>query len=570
MGRSGGLDVQQIRNEPVEMRDGTLLWADVYRPSGGGRHPVLVSRTPYDKADPGNEATARGLAERGYVVVAQDIRGRYKSDGEFKWQFQDNSETFDTEDGYDTAEWAAALPGSDGQVGTWGHSYPAWCSWRMASARPPSLKAVFAGGISKRLLDLTNGIFETGRRLQWTHNMAMDARRRVGDPGGPADRAQADLAWQEVERGKWVWYLPLGEIPDYVFSTLAPLLKKYMTEQNLEHWSFDDIHSAINVPTCNLTGWYDRINGTVDQYAGMVSHGPESLRKEHRLIVGPWGHSNMEMTGRQGPLDFGRQVDTTYVHEVTRWYDHHLKGVANGLAEEPPVKLFVMGANRWRYEHEWPLARTRYTDFFLHSGGGANTVAGDGVLSTAEPAGEPPDQFTYDPRDPVMSLMGLDSQTAPRDQSPLDARADVLVYQTPPLEQAVEITGPVEVRLWAASTAPDTDFTAKLVDVHPNGLAVNLTYGIMRASYRDGFEEPALMEPGMPYEFVIRLRPTSVELGPGHRLRLDISSSDFPNFDRNHNTGKDFWLDAELKIARQTVFHDAEHPSRLVLPVVED
>jgi len=179
------LDVQQIRDEPVEMRDGTLLRADVYTPTGGGRHPVLVARTPYEKADPGNEGTARGLAARGYVVVAQDIRGRYKSEGEFVWQFQDNSETFDTEDGFDTAAWAAALPGSDGQVGTWGHSYPAWCSWRMAAARPPSLKAVFAGGISKRLLDLTNGIFETGRRLQWTHNMAMDARRRAGQPGGP-------------------------------------------------------------------------------------------------------------------------------------------------------------------------------------------------------------------------------------------------------------------------------------------------------------------------------------------------------------------------------------------------
>ena len=568
MGRTKGHDVQQILDEPAEMRDGTVLRSDIYRPSGGGNHPVLVSRTPYDKAS--NEEMARGLAERGYVVVVQDIWGRYTSEGEFKWQFLDKSETFDAQDGHDTAEWASTLSGSDGQVGTWGHSYPAWCSWLLASARPSSLKAVFVGGISKGLLDLTNGIFETGRRLQWTHNMAMDARRRVGHRWGPKDRPEADVNWQEVERGKWIWYLPLGEIPDHVFSTLAPALKRYMTEQNLEHWALGDVHSKINVPTCNLAGWYDRINGTIDQYAGMVTNGPASLKGDHRLIVGPWGHSNVEMSGHQGPLDFGREADTNYIHEVTRWYDHHLKGIDNGLAGEPPVKLYVMGANRWRYEHEWPLARTRYTEFFLHSRGGANTVAGDGGLSTTEPAGEPPDEFTYDPRDPVMSLMGLDSQTAPRDQSPLDGRGDILVYQTPPLEQGIEIVGPVELRLWATSSAPDTDFTAKLIDVHPSGLAVNLTYGIMRASYRDGFENPTPMEPGTPYEFVIRLRPTGVLLGPGHRLRLDVSSSDFPNFDRNHNTGKDFWSDAELKVARQTVMHDSDYPSRLVLPVIED
>ena len=570
MGANRGLDIQQVQDEPAEMRDGTLLRTDVYRPSGGGRHPVLISRTPYDKSSPNNQETARSLAAHGYVVLVQDIRGRYRSEGEFRWQFQDNAETYDAQDGYDTAEWAATLPGSDGQVGTWGHSYPAWCSWRMASTRPPSLKAVFAGGISARLLDLTYGVFETGRRLQWTHNMAIDARRRIGESGGPIDRSQADQIWQEVERGKWIWYLPLGNIPDYVFSTLAPLLKKYMMEQNLEHWSFDDIHQDINVPTCNLTGWYDRINGTIDQYVGMVRQGPESLRREHRLIVGPWGHSNLEMIGRQGPLDFGRQVDTTYVHEVTRWYDSHLKGASNGLAHEPPVKLFIMGANQWRFEHEWPLARTCYTDYFLHSSGGANTVNGDGQLSTTEPNGEPPDEFTYDPRDPVMSLMGLDSQSAPRDQSPLDSRTDVLVYQTQPLEHSIEITGTVEARLWAAASAPDTDFTVKLVDVHPSGRAINLTFGIIRAKYRDGYYTPTLMELRTPYEFVIRLRPTSVELGQGHRLRLDISSSDFPNFDRNHNTGKDFWSDTELRVAHQTLFHDSIHPSRLVLPLVED
>ena len=232
------------------------------------------------------------------------------------------------------------------------------------------------------------------------------------------------------------------------------------------------------------------------------------------------------------------------------------------------MKLFIMGENRWRYEDEWPPARTQYTEFFLHSDGSANTVRGDGVLSISEPADESPDAYDYDPRDPVMSLMGIDAQAAPRDQSPLDGRADILVYQTPPLQEDIEVTGPVVLKLWAASSAPDTDFAAKLIDVHPNGLAVNLTYGIMRARYRDGYDNPNLIEPGKPYEYTIRLNPTGILFRRGHQIRLDVSSSDFPNFDRNHNTGADFWSDTELRIAHQTVFHSAEYPSRLILPVI--
>ena len=227
-----------------------------------------------------------------------------------------------------------------------------------------------------------------------------------------------------------------------------------------------------------------------------------------------------------------------------------------------------MGENRWRFEQEWPLARAHYTEFFLHSDGSANTVHGDGALSVSEPGDESPDAYDYDPKDPVMSLMGIDAQAAPRDQSPLSGRGDILVYQTPPLQEDIEVTGPVVLKLWAASSAPDTDFTAKLIDVHPNGLAVNLTYGIMRARYRDGYDNATFIEPGKPYEYTIRLNPTGILFRRGYRIRLDVSSSDFPNFDRNHNTGADFWSDAELRVARQTVFHSAEYPSRLILPII--
>ena len=555
-------------NAPAEMRDGTVLRADVYRPANAAACPVLLCRTPYDKAADGVTKTARELASKGYVVVVQDIRGRYASDGVYAWMFQDNRGNFDAQDGYDTVEWACNLSGCDGQVGVWGHSYPAWCAWKLAATRPPGLKALFPSGMSSRLRDLNFGIFETGRRLQWTYNMAVDARHRLGEKGGPASRQEADAWWQEVERGKWIWRLPLGEIPDQLFSSLAPMLKRYMSEQNREFWAFDEVHGKVDVPVCMLTGWYDRLVGTIDNFSGMVENGPANLRDQHRLVVGPWGHSNSSLVRHQGPLDFGQHADTTYTDEVTRWFDYTLKGIDRGIGSEPPIKLFVMGENRWRFEESWPLPGARWVDFFLRSGGSANTVWGDGELSVHGPKDERPDKYDYDPRDPVMSLMDVSAQAAPRDQSPLNGRRDILVYATPPLSSPLTVIGPVELKLWVASTAPDTDFTAKLIDVHPSGLAVNLSYGILRARYRDGYDDPKLMEPSTPYELTIRLNPTGIRFGEGHRIRLDISSSDFPNFDRHHNTAADFWADAELRVAQQTIFHDTERPSRLSLPVV--
>ena len=546
------------------MRDATVLRGDVYWPAEPGNYPVLVQRTPYDKGGR-NAENARLLADAGYLVVVQDVRGRYASDGEFAWGF--GAETKDGVDGYDTIEWAARLPGCDGRVGTWGFSDPSRCIWEMAGTTPPSLAAIFAGGMAMRLTEMNFGVFETARRLQWTYNMAVDARRRVGDTSAPNNREDADRMWHEFERGKWIWHLPLGTIPDDVFSTLSPTLKRYMTEQNVDAWGFDKVHPRVNVPTCNITGWYDRLVGTINNYVGMANNGPKELRDEHRLIVGPWGHSTMGKR-LQGPLDFGADAEGTFAGELVRWYDHVLKSVDNGLGNEPPVKLFIMGEDRWRFESEWPLGRTRYTDFYLDSGGSANTVRGDGTLSMSSVGSGPPDGYDFDPRDPVMSLMDLSGQSVARDQSPLDRRGDILVYQTPPLEQEIEVTGPVVLKLWAASSAPDTDFTAKLIDVHPDGLAVQLTYAIMRAQYRNGYETPSLIEPGRPYEYTVQLNPTGILFRRGHRIRLDVSSSDFPNFDRNHNTGKDFWSDAELRVAHQTVFHDSERPSRLVLPVI--
>lgn len=552
-------------NVEARMPDGTILRADVFRPRANGSFPVLISRTPYDKTRPSNQRVARFMAEHGYICVLQDIRGTHRSDGEYKLARNGRQSTCDAEDGYASIEWAATLPGANGRVCIWGHSYSSWASWMAAPTRPPHLCALFGSGMAASILNNTRGIFETGRRLQWMHQQAADLRRRAG--GAPLTKAEIDARWYDVERYKWVWFLPLGDIPDSAFSSLTPQLKQYMQMQEVEAWGFDEVHADVAVPTCSVTGWYDRIIGAIEQYEGMEKNGPPELRGQHRLIVGPWGHGMDKLGRKQGPMDFGPAADALYEELLLDWCDLHLKGIKS--TDRPPVRLFVMGENRWQDEQEWPLARTRYTNFFLHSSGQANSVSGDGVLSLKAPSGETPDTYVYDPKDPVMSLMGRDVQMEPRFQAPLDDRQDILVYQTSALSEDVRVIGPVRLKIWVSTDAPDTDFTAKLVDVFPDGSAVNVTYGILRCANREGFAAKApSMQPGRIYPIEIVLNPTGIVFKRGHRIRLDVSSSDFPNFDRNHNTGKDFWSDAELRPARQTVFHDQDRPSRLVLPII--
>jgi putative CocE/NonD family hydrolase len=400
--------------------------------------------------------------------------------------------------------------------------------------------------------------------------MAADMRRRAELTDGATDPGEAGKRWDVVERGKYMWWLPLGEIPGSVFSELNPQLQEYHRNQNVEFQHFDDIHSKIQTPIYQITGWWDRLIGAVDNFEGITTNGPEELRGKHRLIIGPWGHDATQYVGKIGPVDYGVDAATTYADLIARWYDFDLKGIDNGMSAEAPVQMWVLGENKWRGENEWPLARTEYTNFYLHSQGSANTAGGDGSLSTEIPSsGESAsDQYDYDPRDPVMSLMRADSQAAPVDQSPHDHREDILVYDFPVFESELEVTGPVLLKLWARTDGLDTDWTAKLSIVHEDGLSMNLTYGILRAQYRDGYENPTLIEPREIYEYTIKLNPIGCLFKIGQRLRLSVSSSDFPNFDRNHNTGKDYWSDAELRVALQTIFHSADRPSHLVLPVI--
>ena len=568
MADSPACEVCVESNREAVMRDGTILRADIYHLADGNKYPILLCRTPYQKQAPGYVELATTLAARGYTVVVQDQRGRYASDGEFRWMWRHRDETFDREDGYDTCEWAARLEWSDGQVGTWGHSNASWLTWMLIAAQPPSLKAALCSGIFKDALDLTCGIFETGRRLEWTYKMAADARRREKDSTGPMTSEAAQERWHAVERGKYIWWLPLAGIPAEIFSTLDGQLQTYHREQHREISDFGSFHKKVNTPIMQITGWWDRLIGTIDNFVGVVENGPERLRGQHRLVIGPWGHDSTQFNRKIGPVDYGPDADRSYADMIANWYDFQIKDQDNGLQADDPVQLYVLGENRWRGEREWPLARAEYTAFYLHSGGSANTVAGNGSLSIESPGDEDPDRFTYDPRDPVMSLMSAESQAAPVDQAPHDYRRDILFYQTPKLAQEVEITGPVELILWAQTDAPDTDWTAKLAVVLEDGMAVNLTYGIMRAQYREGFSQPRPIEANVPLEYTVRLNPTGILLKPGQRLRLYVSSSDFPNFDRNHNTGKPYWSDAQLRSARQIVFHDGERPSRLLLPVI--
>ncbi len=312
----------------------------------------------------------------------------------------------------------------------------------------------------------------------------------------------------------------------------------------------------------------------------MRQHGSTPEARQSKLLIGPWTHGGF--MNPIGELNFGFGASAAFINLQIdflslqlRWFDHFLKGAENGITDEAPIKLFVMGANVWRDEQEWPLARAVETHYYLHSNGHANSLRGDGLLSTETPATETPDQYAYDPAHPVMAhggalLLSPEFRAGPLDQTATESREDVLVYTTPVLEQDVEVTGPISVHLWAVSSAPDTDFVARLVDVYPNGYAQNLTDGIIRARYRDFSkgEKPTLIEPGKPYEYEIDLWATSNVFKQGHRIRLDITSSSFPRWDRNPNTGHDLGADAELAIAQQTILHDADHPSHVVLPIV--
>jgi uncharacterized protein len=549
--------VRVDRSVKVRMRDGVQLAADVYRPDIPGRFPVLLQRTPYNRAQSSDfspQTFAFRAASRGYVVIMQDVRGRFESEGEFyPFKYEEN-------DGYDTVEWAAALPYSDGRVAMFGASYVGATQMLTAIASPPHLVALFPSITASDYHEnwvYQGGAFVQGFMEHWISELAEDTLGR---------RVHSSMLERRYER-----QLPVTEYPIFDIGTkegLAPYfwdwLKHPSNDAYWDRWSIEKRYDKITVPAYHVGGWYDMfLGGTLRNYVGIEKHGgSDAARRGQRLVIGPWYHRAAPFDGKTGDVDFGPSAFFDQTDLALRWFDYVLKDQKNGLEKEKPVKIFVMGENVWREEDDWPLARAKTTRFYLHSEGNANTASGDGTLSLEPTQREGSDQYVYDPADPAPTFAPA------RDQRAVESRSDVLVYTTEPLHENVEVTGPIVLELYVSSSAPDTDFTGKLVDVSPDGFAVNLTDGILRARYRSSAEHPELMTPGTPYHVTIDMWATSNLFKAGHRIRLEVSSSNFPRFEKNLNTGEEQSASTRITKATNKVLLGPSHPSALVLPVV--
>jgi uncharacterized protein len=536
----------------VPMRDGVTLSADIYRPAEPGHYPVLLYRTPYNKNNADIPPITTRFTSLGFVVVFIDVRGRGDSDGEFTPYRNDGI------DGYDAVEWCAAQPWSSGNVGTIGNSYLGRIQWLTALLRPPHLKAMSVSVTPADPFVETPTGTPSPMHLCWCNLVSGRLRQNV------------DI----VDWAKVYEHLPMLTM-DVRAGRFNPFWREDMQHTQFDaYWdaiSYQNRLDQIDVPVLHITGWYDDEQvGTPMNFVGMTAKGrTEHARANQKLLVGPWDH-RVNSKSKLGEVDFGPTAIIDLQAYQARWFKRWLAEEDNGITGELPVRIFVMGVNQWRDEREWPLARTAWTPYYLHSGGNANSRYGDGLLSTAAPADELPDRYCYDPARPVPFLTEPTSFQigGPDDYAAVEQRADVLVYTTPPLKADLEITGPIRVTLYAASSAVDTDFMAKVVDVWPSGFAQRLCDGMVRARFREGMSAPNLIEPGRIYEYTIDCWNTSVVLRKGHAIRLEIASSAFPKYDRNLNTGAPLGTTSEFLAANQVIYHDAAHPSHVLLPVI--
>ncbi len=545
-------------NVTIPMRDGVKLSADVYRPEAEGKFPVLLTRTYYGKSTQDifhqdDAGFIRYLVTRGYAVVVQDCRGRWDSEGDFY------IEIYDAEDGFDTMNWCGTRPWSNGKIGTFGCSYSGCIQWYSAHLRNPYLKCMvprdatsdpyFDGGFMR------DGVYQGW--LNWA----------LGDAG----RTSRNLRSADLRRA--LMTLPLDKADEY-FGFNIPWWKDYFKHPTYdEYWKRTSVHNKfqeIDVPALNIGGWYSQsdIMGTIRNYLGVAKKGrTEEGRRSQKLFIGPWSHCSSST--KVGEVDFGEKAKVCFNELHLRWYDYWLKGIDTGIMSSPPIKIFLTGMNDWITATDWPLPESKFVPYYLHGGGRANSLIGDGALSPVAPSTEPQDHFTYDPSNPVPTGSDSDRLGDSLDQRPIERRDDVLVFTSEPLQEDLLVVGPVKMTLYAASSAVDTDFTGVLVDVHPNDMAQMMTYGIVRARYRDSYEKPTHIETGKVYEFEIDLWATGHQFLKGHRIRVEVSSSYFPTFLPNTNTGNDIGTDIERRIARQTIYHDAKHPSAIVLPIIK-
>lgn len=586
------------------MRDGVTLRANVFRPESEEEFPVILTRTPYGKdtvmsyliLDPVR------LAEGGYIVVIQDVRGRFASEGQYRGFPQE----FD--DGYDTVEWASRMQGSNGSVGMYGASYFAFTQWAAAVGGHPALKALaptvsFDDGWVG--VGFRNGAYEWGLAASWyLAAMALPELARVKSKAPDFPMQFGRLVYDADHLSTQGYFeLPLKDFSPMRRVEIMPEFFDQMLENRYtDNWRAISIrphYEHLQVDAQLTGGWYDVfIKSTLESYMTL-----RRLGREARLVVGPWTHSNYG--NAVGDLDFGMaansalldfKYDPTTMHQ--RWFDARLKGMQNELTEEPPVRIFVMGENKWRLASDWPLPQTVYTAFYLSSEGHANSCNGDGKLTTGN--GEvteavsssfagtqgssldtaasgslqaTSDTYIYDPANPVLTTGGNLLMTSayppgPKDQAAIEGRSDVLVYTSDVLTGPLEVTGFIKAKLWVQTTARDTDFVVRLTDVYPDGKSINLADGVVRMRYRDSFENPELVEPGQVYEIDVDLWATSNVFLPGHRIRVQVTSSNFPRWNRNLNTGESNEETAEFIAATQTLLHDASHPSHIVLPVI--
>jgi putative CocE/NonD family hydrolase len=557
-------DIRFMFNLPVPMRDGVKLSADVYLPAEQGRYPAILQRTPYDNTMPLWVSIARYFAEHGYAFVSQDVRGRCDSEGEW-WPLMNEAE-----DGYDTIEWLAGQPWCDGKVGMMGGSYGGHVQWMAARERPPHLVTLVSSAAAGRWMQ--EFPYSNGKLMpygMWWLNLVGGRTMQTTVPVSGTAQAAPFLNWKRL-----LYHRP--------FRTLDEALGRTNTvwREWLAHPTFDDYwrrlslegqFEQIDLPVLHITGWYDGDQwGELYFYNQMIAHSPAAGKQF--LLSGPWDHGGTRTPRAElGGIDFtpASVLDINDIH--LRWFDYWLKGQDNGQQGDARVKIFVMGRNEWRQDEVWPLPDTQMTPYYFHSGGRANTLAGDGQLSLVAPFEEPPDCYTYNPENPTPCVPDLESYPGgdyPLDQRYVERRDDVLTYSSPVLEDIVEVVGTPFVELYAASDAVDTDFAAVLTDVYPDGRSVLLAEGILRASYRDSLEAPTLLVPGQVYKYRIELNATALAFLPGHRIRIEIVSCRFPSWDRNPNTGAPIGDDEQVRLATQTVYHDRAYPSHILLPII--
>ncbi len=583
----------------VKMRDGIHLATDIFKPDVPGRYPVVLCRLPYGKASMGY--VGKLFAQRGYIFVIQDCRACFRSEGDVFIPF-----VYDNEDGMDTVAWIADQPWFNGKLGTWGGSYFGYTQWAVA-ADNPYLGCFYPQITSAKLnmLIFTGGAFHYRLATGWSSGVgkqnvgADESGEGEGSSGmvkefldmvvpGKEKKAaeleggyynlplepEMDVTWDDVagkpidELAVELGFYEQGEDPppDAVDQMLELLNYPAFAEYS-DPFNFKDRYQQVSAPAFMVSGWFDIfLIGQIQDFVNMRKMSKGNAAEYSKIIIGPWGHvTGTHPDAVKGAKTFAMIKDLM----VFDWYDHWLKGEENGIEAGAPIRIYVMGKNIWRDEYEWPLERTQYTDYYLHSNGRANTNNGDGVLSTEPPGMESPDTYTYDPRNPVSTVGGnnLLENVGTKDQTEVEARDDVLVFTSAELKKDLEVTGPIRMILYASSSAVDTDFMAKLCDVYPDGTSWNIQDGAIRARYRESYEDPSLIDPGEIYEYEIDLWATSNCFLKGHRIRVQVSSSNFPRFDRNTNAGGQGGSENIIP-AEQTIYHDRDHPSRIILPVI--